>query len=320
MTITRTTSKIAIVGAGAVGASLAYACLIRGSADLVALYDIDAKKTEAQVLDLAHGSQFYGRSQVIGSGDIEACRDADVVLITAGAKQKPGQTRLDLAAGNTRILEDLMPQLLELAPNAVYVLVTNPADVLTYIADRIAGLPRGRVISTGTMLDSSRLRWVLARVAGGIAVSNVHAMIVGEHGDSEFALWSQASIGPVPITEWVDADGHPPFDYAALERITDEVRGAAYRVIEGKGATNFAIGLSGARLVESILRDEETIAPVSSRLDGEFGLHDVALSVPSIVNRHGVERIVDTPLPKHELAKLQASAAAIRATIRELGH
>lgn len=318
MTARSRASKIGIVGAGAVGTSIAYACLIRGSARQVALYDIDTAKVEAEVLDLAHGAMFLSRSAVTGGDDIEVLRDSDVVIITAGAKQKPGQTRLDLAATNAKILESFMPRLVELAPDAIFVLVTNPCDVLTIVAQQIVDLPRGRVMSSGTLLDSSRLRWALARMAGGVAESAVHAMIVGEHGDSEFALWSQASIGPVPILEW-EFEGRLPFDYETLDRVTQEVRSAAYRVIEGKGATNYAIGLSSARIAEAILRDEHTILPVSSVLEGEWGLDGVALSLPSVVGRRGVERILDLPITKQERVKLNASAEAIMDTLRQIG-
>lgn len=319
MTITPKSTKIAVIGAGAVGSSTAYACLIRGSANQVALYDIDRERAEAEVLDLAHGSPYFGAGVVYGGGDPHVVEGADVVIITAGAKQKPGQTRLELAEVNVGILETLLPQMRELAPGAVFVLVTNPADVLTHVAHKILDLPRGRVISTGTLLDSSRLRWLVARLAGDLAVSTVHAMIVGEHGDTEFGLWSHASIGPVPLDQWVDDHGKAPFDYMTLAQITDEVRNAAYKVIEGKGATNYAIGLSGSRLAEAILNDEHVILPVSSPLSGQYGLNDISLSLPSLVTRSGVERVLELPLPDNELELLHASADAIRTSIASIG-
>ncbi|MBS3178934.1 MULTISPECIES: L-lactate dehydrogenase [unclassified Pseudoclavibacter] len=310
-------SKVAIVGAGSVGTSLAYACLIRGVAREITLYDIDTKKVEAEVLDLAHGTQFTGSSVMTGSSDITTVAGADVVIITAGAKQKPGQTRLDLVGVNVGILESLMPQLVELAPNAVFVLVTNPCDVLTVVAQRISGLPPGRVISSGTVLDTSRLRWIIAKLAGGLAPTSVHATIVGEHGDSEFALWSQATIGPIPILDW-ERDGERPFTEDTLESITHDVRTAAYKVIEGKGATNYAIGLSGARIAEAIVNDEHAIMPVSTLLQGQWGIDDVAISTPVIVGANGVERILDTPMSPSELEKFLASAEEIRSTVRSV--
>ncbi|MGV8884662.1 MAG: L-lactate dehydrogenase [Microbacteriaceae bacterium] len=310
-------AKLAIVGAGAVGTSLAYAALIRGSAREVALYDVQAAKVEAEVLDLAHGTQFTGSSRITGGADLDVVRGANVVVITAGAKQHPGQSRLDLAATNVEILRGLMPGLVERAPNAVFVLVTNPCDVLAVAAQQISGLPASRVFASGTVLDSSRLRWLLAERAG-VSTSSVHAMIVGEHGDSEFPLWSQARIGPVPLREWKADDGSTISDQQ-LDDIADDVKNAAYRVIAGKGATNYAIGLSGARIVEAVLRDEGAILPVSSVLQDYNGVSGVALSVPSIVDARGVSRVIDVPFSDHERTLMNASAEAISDSLRALG-
>lgn len=313
----RANSKLAIVGAGSVGASLAYAALIRGSARQVALYDIDAKRAAAEVLDLAHGTQFIGSSTITGGDDIAVVADADVIVITAGAKQLPGQTRLELAGTNIGILEQVLPKLMEHAPNAVYMLVTNPCDVLTVAAQRITGLPSSRVFSSGTVLDTSRLRWLLGERAG-VSTSAVHALIVGEHGDSELPLWSSATIGPVPITDWILPDG-TRFTEQQLDEIAVDVRTAAYRVIEGKGATNYAIGISGARIVEAILGDENAILPVSTVLDGYQGVSGVALSVPSIVNRHGVSSIIDVAMSEREQREFAHSADTVREALASLG-
>lgn len=310
-------AKVAVVGAGAVGSSMAYACLIRRSARTVALYDVDRAKVEAEVLDLAHGALFTGAADVEGGADPGVIEGAHVVVVTAGAKQRPGQSRLDLAATNVRLLEQLMPVLVDRAPDAVFVLVTNPCDVLTVAAQRLSGLPSNRVLSSGTVLDTARLRQVLARRAN-VAPSSIHANIVGEHGDSEFALWSQARIGPVPVLDW-SAPGSAPFTVGELEQITDHVRTAAYRVIEGKGATNYAIGLAGARIVEAILRDERAILPVSTVHDGYHGLHGVALSMPSVVDASGVSSVVDVALSAEEESQLHASAAALKRTQDDLG-
>jgi L-lactate dehydrogenase len=309
--------KVAIVGAGSVGSSMAYACLTRGSARTIALYDVNEPKVTAEVLDLAHGAAFTGASEVLGGADPAVLEGAHVVVVTAGAKQQPGQTRLDLAATNVSLLQRLMPTLVERAPEAVFVLVTNPCDVLTVAAREISGLPAGRVLSSGTTLDSSRLRLLLARRAG-VSPGSVHANIIGEHGDSEFAPWSQARIGPVPIREW-SGNGAPAFTEEELSRITDDVRTAAYRVIEGKGATNYAIGLVGARLVEGILRDEHLIVPVSTVHDGYRGFHGVAFSMPSILGAHGVSQVLDLRLDPDEERQLEDSAAALLATQRRLG-
>lgn len=307
-------SKLTVVGAGSVGSSLAYASLIRGSAREVALYDIATAKVEAEVLDLAHGTQFTD-SRVIGGDDLAVAEGSHLVVITAGAKQEPGQSRLELAGTNVGILERLLPGLLERAPDAVYVLVTNPVDVLTVAAQRITGLPPNRVFGSGTVLDTSRLRWLLARRAG-VTTSNVHADIVGEHGDTEFPLWSTARIGPVPILEW---RGGEPFTVPELDEIAREVRDAAYTVIRGKGATNYAIGLAGARIVEAVLNDEHAIMPVSTVLSGIHGIDGVALSVPALVSGNGAAPLSETPFSDDEQRMLRASADAIGAAVATLG-
>lgn len=311
-------SKLAVVGAGSVGTSLAFAALIRGSASQIALFDVNAAKAEAEVLNLAHGTQFAVRAaEVTGGGDIAVTEGADVVVITAGAKQAPGQTRLDLAGTNVRILEQLMPQLLQRAPEAVYVLVTNPCDVLTVAAQQICGLPAARVFSSGTVLDTSRLRWLLAGRAG-VSVANVHASVVGEHGDTEFPVWSGATIGPVPIRQWT-VGGELVFTSEYLSETAREVTQAAYKVIAGKGATNYAIGLSGARIVEALLRAENAVLPVSTVLNGPHGLSGVALSLPSIVGAGGVRQVLESPMDEGELAALHHSADTLRRTFSSLG-
>jgi L-lactate dehydrogenase len=309
-------SKVAIVGAGSVGATLAYACLIRGVAHTVALYDVSASKVEAEVLDLRHGLQFVPRADVVGSDDVSVCAGADVIAVTAGAKQRPGQTRLDLAATNVDLCRQLIPRLLEVAPQAVIVMVTNPVDVLTLAALKFSGLPRQRVLGTGTVLDSSRLRDLLARHVG-VAVQNVHAFVVGEHGDSEFPLWTSASVGSVPLRQFV-LDGRRALSSADEQRIAHEVVTAAERIIRGKGATNYAIGLAGARVIEAIVKDENRVLPVTSLLGGQDDLGQVCLSLPAVVNRTGVQTVLDIPLSDEEKDLLSRSAAAVRAAAESL--
>ncbi|WP_438353922.1 L-lactate dehydrogenase [Microbacterium sp. CJ88] len=303
-------SKLTVVGAGSVGASTAYAALIRGSARHVALYDIATEKVEAEVLDLAHGTQFTGTSDIIGGSDLSVVEGSHVVVITAGAKQNPGQTRIELAGVNASIVSRMMPQLLEAAPNAIYVIVTNPCDVLTVLAQEATGLPPERIFASGTVLDTSRLRWKLAQRAG-VSTSSVHAYIVGEHGDTEFPLWSTATIGTVPILEW-EAGGRPRMTSDELDGIAVDVRDAAYKVIQGKGATNYAIGLSSARIVEAILGDEHAVMPVSTVLSDYHGIDGVALSVPSVVSAAGAVPIHETPYSDDELMLLRRSADALR--------
>jgi L-lactate dehydrogenase len=312
-----TTTKIAVVGAGSVGATIAYACLIRGIGRTIALYDTNAAKTRAEVLDLNHGLQFVPQATVVGSDDIEVCRDADLVAITAGAKQKPGQTRMELAEANVALSKALVPRLLEVAPDAILLVVTNPVDVITYAALSYSGLPPRRVFGSGTVLDSSRLRLLVADHCG-VAVQSVHAYIAGEHGDSEIPLWSSAAIGSVPLLAW-QVPGRPPLDAAAREDIHRRVVGAAGEIIRGKGATNYAVGLASARIIEAVLYDQRQVLPVSSLLDGQAGIHDVCLSLPSVVDRLGVELVLPSPLSEGEVTGLRRSADMVKGVIRSLG-
>ncbi len=310
-------SKIAIIGAGSVGATIAYACLIRGVGKSIALYDMNAAKAQAEVLDLNHGLQFVPMAAVEGSGDIEVCRDADILVITAGAKQKPGQTRMDLATANAAICKDLIPRLLAVAPNAIWLLVTNPVDVITQITLKISGLPRPRVLGSGTVLDSSRFRFLIAQRLR-VAVQNVHAYIAGEHGDSEIPLWSSATVGNVPLHEWA-VPGHGKLTVRDRTEIFQNVKSAAYQVIQGKGATNYAIGLATAKILEALLHDENRVLPVSSLLENYRGIDNVCLSVPCIVARAGVGPPLPIPLNANETAGLLNSADLIRAAVTALG-
>jgi L-lactate dehydrogenase len=310
-------SKIAIIGAGAVGATVAYAAMIRGVAKQLAIYDINRAKVDAEVLDLNHGLQFVPMATLEGSDDLQVCAGADVVVITAGAKQKPGQTRMELAGANVEMCRTLIPQLLKVAPDALLLLVTNPVDVLTYVVQQLSGLPARRVLGSGTVLDSSRFRFLLARHLN-VAVQNVHAFIAGEHGDSEIPLWSSASVGGLPLMQW-SVPGRAPLSEADRTHIFDQVRNAAYHVIRGKGATNYAIGLATAQILEALLHNEQRVLPVSSRLEGYLGIRDVCMSVPSIVNRGGVEAVLELPLSEAEREGLKRSADTIRQAIRTLG-
>ena len=309
-------TKVAIIGAGAVGAAIAYAAQIRGVCRRLALYDLNAQKVRAEVLDLNHGMQFTPMAQITGGDDLEVCRDADVVVITAGAKQHAGQTRLDLAAANVEMCRTLVPRLVDLAPAAHLLVVTNPVDVVTTAALKFSGLPASRVFGSGTVLDSSRLRFLIAQHTG-VAVQNVHAYIAGEHGDSEVPLWSTATIGGIPVTDWDGRGGR--LDAATRTAIHERVVGAAYEIIAGKGATSLAIGLAVSRILEAVLTDEDRVLPVSSMLDDVHGIGGVCLSMPSVVGRTGVERVLPTPLDADESAALHASATAVAAVARDLG-
>lgn len=309
--------KVGLVGAGSVGATIAYACQIRGVAQTIAIYDIDAKKTRAEVLDLNHGLQFTPVASVIGSDDIEVLRGSDVIVTTAGAKQRPGQTRMDLAATNVALMRSIMDSCLQVAPDALHLVVTNPCDVVTYAALRASGLPPNRVFGSGTVLDSSRFRYLLAQHCG-VAVQNVHGYVLGEHGDSEIAIWSRVNVGGVPIDDYVGTSG-AVLDQPGKDALFARVVNAAYEIIEGKGATWYAVGLAVTRIVEAILHDENRVLPVSTLLSDYQGISDVCLSVPCVVNRGGVDRVLDVPLSETERAGLRASADQVRSVARQLG-
>ena len=294
---------------GSVGTAIAYACLIRGSAGSLALYDIFAKKVRAEVLDLNHGAQFVPHCPVDGGDDLAVTAGSQIVVVTAGAKQKPGQTRLDLAATNVAMAQDLTPKLLELSPDAVIVFVTNPVDVITYAAVKSVDVEPGRIFGSGTVLDSSRFRYLIAEKAD-LSVSNVHGYIVGEHGDSEISLWSSVSIGGVPADEF-RLDGKLLFDKETQSAISHDVVNAAYEIIEGKGATNLAIGLSTARIIEAIRGHQHRVLPVSTLQTGAYGIDDVCLSLPTVVTAEGAGKVLEIPLSEDELAGLRASAQTL---------
>jgi L-lactate dehydrogenase len=298
---------------------MAYAALMRGSARTVALYDINASKVQAEVLDLSHGIQFMPMANVLGSDDVEVCRDSDVIMVTAGAKQKPGQSRIDLAEATINLVKTILPPLLEVAPNATYVMVTNPVDVVTYAALKITGLPRHQLFGSGTVLDSSRLRYVLARELG-VAVQNVHAYMAGEHGDSEIPLWSSATIGGVPLLDWPGINGRGPLTEAQREAIANEVITSAYSIIEGKGATNYAVALAGSRIIEALLKDENRVLPVSTLVDNYFSITDVCLSIPTVVGGRGAAEQLRVPLSNAEYDGLKISAQKLKEVARQFGY
>ena len=302
---------------GSVGTAIAYACLIRGSAGALALFDVNAAKVRAEVLDLNHGSQFVPHCRISGSDDIAVTAGSAVVIVTAGAKQKPGESRLDLAAANVAMAQSLTPQLLEHSPNAVILFVTNPVDIVTFAATKAVDADPGHVFGSGTVLDSSRFRYLIAEQAD-LAVGNVHGLIIGEHGDSEISLWSSVSIGGVPAEQFRH-DGVSVFDEQTRGRISSEVINAAYEIIAGKGATNLAIGLSTARIVEAVLGDQHRVMPVSTVQHGAYGIDGVALSLPTVVSAHGAGQVLEVPLAVSELLGLQRSAATLREVQATLG-
>ncbi|MGE2714170.1 L-lactate dehydrogenase [Mycolicibacterium litorale] len=312
-----TSNKVSIVGMGSVGTAIAYACLIRGSAGALALYDLNTKKVRAELLDLKHGSQFVPHCPISGSDDMAVTAGSRIVIVTAGAKQDEGQTRLDLATTNVAMAQALTPQLLEHSPGAIVIFVTNPVDVVTYAAIAAVGVDDGRIFGSGTVLDSSRFRYLIAERAD-LAVANVHGFIIGEHGDSQIPLWSSVSIGGVPAGNF-RIDGKVVFDETTRDAISAEVVNAAYEVIAGKGATSLAIGLSTARIVEAILGDQHRVLPVSTMQRGAYEIGDVCLSLPTVVTAAGAGRVLEVPLSVSELLSLQASAATLKQAQAELG-
>ena len=311
-------TKLAIIGAGAVGSTLAFAAAQRGVAREIVLEDIAKERVEAEVLDMQHGSSFYPTVSIAGSDDPEICRDADMIVITAGPRQKPGQSRLELVGATINILKAIIPGLVKVAPNAIYMLITNPVDIATHVAQKLTGLPENQIFGSGTNLDSARLRFLIAQQTG-VNVKNVHAYIAGEHGDSEVPLWESATIGGVPMCDWTPLPGHDPLDADKREEIHQEVKNAAYKIINGKGATNYAIGMSGVDIIEAVMRDSNRILPVSSMLHDFHGISDVCMSVPTLLNRSGVNTAINTPVSDRELAALKRSAETLKETAAQFG-
>ena len=308
--------RVAIIGAGSVGSTIAYAGMMRGLASQITLVDVNLAKCEAEVKDLNHGLRFVP-SVRIRVGRVADCAGAEMVIVTAGAKQKPGQSRLDLAQANVAMFRGLIPAISAVAPEAILLVVSNPVDVLTYAAVKwhVAG-PR-RVFGSGTVLDSSRFVGLIAERLG-VSVQNVHAHIVGEHGDSEMPLWSSAEVCHIPVRE-ISVGGRGPLTDRDQGEITRQVRTAAAEIIAAKGATNWAVALAVARIVEAVLRDENAVLPISRLLEDYHGISDVCLSVPSIVNRGGVEPPLPIPMSEPEIAGLRASAEVVRQACRAAG-
>lgn len=308
--------KVVIVGAGAVGSTFAYALAQSGVADEIVLVDVNRDLAQGQALDLAHGVPFFPPVQ-IRVGEAGDYADAHVIVIAAGTAQRPGETRLDLLQRNAAIIESIVDDVLAQGSQAVMVVVSNPVDVLTYVAHRRSGWPRGRVIGSGTVLDSSRFRYLLSQHCG-VDVHNVHAYILGEHGDSEFAAWSMTHVAGMPIDDYCPICHECADWHAERARIEQAVRDSAYHIIDYKGATYFAVGLALVRIVGAILRNQRSVLTVSTVLDGEYGLKDICLSVPSIVSQEGVERILEASLPPEEQEALERSASILRQAIEEI--
>ena len=308
-------TKLTVIGAGAVGSSIAYASLIRSSVTDLMLFDLDHDRAEAEAQDLGHGAQHAGSIRISAAANLAETGNSDVVVITAGAKRKPDQTRLELLAINESIVVDMIPTLLEHSPEARIVIVSNPCDVLATRAVMKHNLDPKQVFSSGNVLDTARLAWVLASRLE-VSVESIHAMVLGEHGDSQFPVWSQARIGDVPILEY--SRQGKTLNQSDLVEIAEKVKTSGASVIAGKGATNYGIGLSTIRIVEAILNDENLVLPVSPVLDDYLGVSGVALSVPTLINASGAAETKTLSLSETEMSKLVASAKAIEESVQSL--
>ena len=308
-------TRVAVVGTGAVGSTFAFSLLLGGHAAEIVLVDANARKAEGEAMDLAHAVPF-ARTTRIWAGTIEDCRGAAITVVSAGAAQKPGETRLELVRKNAAIFREIIPAIAKANPGGIIIVATNPVDVLAYLAYRISGLPAARVIGSGTILDTARFRALLAEHYG-VDPRSVHAFVAGEHGDTEVPLWSLANIAGMPLADFATANGlgHDP---ASLRGIFEATRDAAYQIIERKGATYYAVAAGLMRMVEAILRDQSTVLSVSSLISDYYGIDDVYLSVPAVVGRGGVERTLRLALSAEEASGLRRSADTLKATIAGL--
>ena len=308
--------KVVVIGAGSVGATYCYALAQSGLADEIVLTDKNEDLMKGQVLDLAHGQTFFP-TVGIRSGTTEDCADAQVVVITAGAAQKPGETRLQLIKKNAKITGSIAEEVAKSGCKGVMLVVTNPVDVLTYVALKRSGWEKGRVIGSGTVLDSSRFRHLLSKHCA-VDVHNVHAYILGEHGDSEFAAWSMTNVAGINIDEYCPVCGKCSDWKKQRQLIEQQVRDSAYHIINYKGSTQFAVGLALVRITAAILRSQNSILSVSTLVESDFGIKNVCLSVPCVVSDSGVTRIIESPLTSKELASLSNSASILRKAIDSL--
>ena len=304
--------KVAIVGAGYVGASIAYALTLRNLASRISLIDVDVRKAAGEADDIQHGIPYMGTSSV-KEGDYSDCRDCDLIIITAGRSRRPGETRLDMISDNIGIMRDVVDNIKEYYTHGVILVVSNPVDILTYKVAEWMGLPNGKVFGTGCILDTSRLVRAISDYTD-INIEAIKCNIVGEHGDTQFPLWSRLSIAGIPMDEYCSNVGLEWTD-VQKDSLYNKVRGMGASIIEAKGRTHYGIATCVCSLADAVLNQRLTIAPVTSAMQGEYGIKDVAISVPSIVGVNGVERRLEEKLNKEELEKLRNSAAKMRETL-----
>jgi L-lactate dehydrogenase len=308
--------KIAIIGCGNVGAAFAFALSINGIAREIVLIDRNEDLSRGEAMDLNHGASFI-KPVAISYAGYEGCEGADIVVITAGAKQKPGQTRTDLVQANAKIFGDIIPDITKYTKDAILLVVSNPVDVLTYITLKISGFSPKKVIGSGTVLDSSRLRFLIGKHCN-VDTRNVHAYIIGEHGDTELPVWSHANIAGMVLKEYCPLCNSKCDYNKELDDIFKQVKNSAYEIIKTKGATCYAIALALVRIVEAIMRDENSVLPVSTLIDDYYGINDICLSVPSMVGKAGVKKFLQLELSEQEQAQLKHSADSLKAVLKSV--
>lgn len=308
-------AKITIIGIGDVGATLAYTLQMSGLAREIVLIDIDKKKVQGQALDMNHGL-FFTPPVKIHEGDFNDCQGSDIIVITAGARQKPGETRLELVQRNSEIYKSIVKQISPYIKGTIILIITNPVDVMTHVMIKISGLPSRQVIGSGTVLDSARFRYSLSRELD-VDARNVHAYVIGEHGDSEVLLWSLANISGIPL-DFFHKGWKAAHTLDIKSRIEEAVKRSAYHIIEAKGYTNYGVSLATLRILGAMLRDEHSVLTISTLLTGEYDIHDLCLSVPCMIGKNGVERIIEAPLSDCEIASLHKSAEMIGSVIKNL--
>ncbi len=306
--------KVILVGTGFVGMSMAYSMLNQGGISELVLIDIDKEKTIGEEMDLSHGLPYAPQKMVIKSGDYTDCKDAEVVVITAGVAQKPGQTRLELAEVNTKIMKQITNSIMQSGFNGIIVVASNPVDLMAYVVWKVSGLPKNQVIGSGTVLDTARLRYLMADYLK-ISSKNVHAYIMGEHGDSSFVPWDHAYVGCKKIKDIMKDNNYNIED---LKKIHENVVNAAYEIIEKKKATYYGIGMALNRLVKAIINNENTILTVSTYLENQYGQNDVYIGVPAIINKNGVRELIELNLNEYEQERLDNSCKIIK-EMREQG-
>jgi L-lactate dehydrogenase len=309
------THKISIIGAGNVGATFAYALLLSGLSSEIVLIDQNTSKAEGEAMDLNHAVPLAHPTR-ISSGSYKDCAGSAVTVITAGSAQKPGESRLDLVKRNAAIFKSIIPEIVSSNPDGILLIATNPVDILSQLSLTLSGLPDNRVFGSGTILDTARFRYLLSQHFN-LDARSIHAFIIGEHGDSEVPVWSLANVAGMPIEQFCQANGCG-CNQADRDLIFQQTRDAAYKIIELKGATYYAIASGLVRIVESILRDQNTILSVSTHLTGQYGLQDVFLSLPCVINRTGIDCIVQLPLNQLEVEALSRSARALQDVLHSL--